>query len=305
MRKILVPIACACMLASTFPSCKKDYQSGEGTYSLASVFSSLQVQSKITTINASTGGSITGNSGSRYIVPANAFKDASGNVVTGNVQVETKDYVKRSDMIFSGVMPITATEPLMSGGETYVNATQNGQQLSLDPTKTYQVNMPQTKTPPSGLRVFTGVQDPTTNTVSWSFDSTNSMASIVTNGDTVSMITNNMHFCNADAFMVSPNWQTFTVTVSASGATISANIGFLLYAVYDNYNGVWPMGNITNNVATEDHVPNIPVHFLALTVINGNLYAGILGATPSTGSNYNVVMTKTTPAELKANIDAL
>ncbi len=291
-------------------SCSKNYNANpkvaaqaSGTYtSIQSAFADLAVKSKIVTIDAGTGGTFMGNSGSRYVVPANAFKNSAGTIVTGNVQLEVKEYLKESDMLFSGVLPVSTTEPLISGGESYMSATQNGQKLSMAGTSKYQVNMPQNGPAQTGMQLFTGQQDPTSNTVTWAPSTDSLGGTVVYNGDTTTIISNTLEFCNADHFMSSPNWQTFTLTCSAPGVALTDTIS--AFTLYDNYKGVWPM-LMVKGMGEEDHVPNIPVHFAVVAIINGNFYAGLLGATPTTGSNYNVILTKMPPSAFKAQIDAL
>jgi len=65
------------------------------------------------------------------------------------------------------------------------------------------------------------------------------------------------------------------------------------------------MENLSNNVVTENHVPNIPVHFVVMAVVNGDFYAGILSATPATGANYTVAVSKTDPVAFKNTLNAL
>jgi hypothetical protein len=47
------------------------------------------------------------------------------------------------------------------------------------------------------------------------------------------------------------------------------------------------------------------VHFLAMGSLGGNLYSGILAASPKTGGTYTIILNKTTSAQLKEHIEAL
>ncbi len=297
---------------------KKDYQSSTltntntNTGSLATVFATAAVTPKIVSIDATTGGSFYGTGGVRNVFPPNGFQTATGASVTGMVQVQVADYIKRSDMIFSGIAPISNAQPLISGGEVYLNATQGGQTLYMKPGNRCQINLPQKHTPPSGMQLFyaDGAFKKTTGGVNWRLAHVDSAGgSVVYNGDTLSLNTDSLKMCNADQFMSSPDYQTFTVTLNAGGATISDSL-VMAFALCDNFNGYWPMvgeygGGVTNHVISVDHVPDIPVHFVAVAIINGWLYAGILGATPSNGTNYTITLKPTTIADLKTAIDAL
>jgi hypothetical protein len=301
----LLPLAAILSLCA----CQKNYDPGSADNSpayssLQSAMASVAVTSKTVIFDASKGGTFTGNSGSRYIFQPNSFINSSGNTITGNVQVEVKEYVNKTDMLLSGVLPVTPTEPLLSGGEVSVNATQNGQALNMKAGATFQVNMPKnTKNVPVGMKVFSGTQDPNSGGIIWTENADSTGGTINCFGDTTSIISPNIRFVNADAFMTSPNWQKFTVTITADGVNVTDSLG--VYALYDTYNGVWPMLPDAKHVCSENHVPDIPVHFAAIGVINGKLYGGILGATPKTGNNYTVKMEKTTPAAFKAQLQAL
>jgi hypothetical protein len=78
-----------------------------------------------------------------------------------------------------------------------------------------------------------------------------------------------------------------------------------LYTVYDNYNAVWPNALKADNTSDESRVPDVPVHFVAMAVINNRFYGGILGTTPEMGNTYTVNMTVTTPSAFKALVSKL
>jgi len=288
-------------------ACRKEKNNNSGpVYTMYSAFTEVAPKEMIQNIEAATGGSFRGNSGSRYIIPANAFVNSAGTIITGTVQIHVTEYLRKADMLFSGIIPISNGAPLISGGEVYITANQFGNRLWLAPGKTFQVNMPQGGTPAAGMFLFTGQKDSAANTVNWIPvpDSTlNGRKGIVYNGDTLGIISDSIGYCNADQFMTSPNYQSFTVTATtANGAPINNSI--CGYALYDNYNGLWQM-YASNKVFSENHVPDIPVHFVVTCIIDGDLYGGILGATPANGATYNVVLSKTTPAQLRTQVDAL
>jgi hypothetical protein len=289
---------------------KKDYNSAGTSYtSIVQAFNEIAPQSKTVTLNAGTGGTFYGNSGTRYVFPANVFRTKTGAMVTGDVQITVTEYKDKADMLFSGVLPISGGQPLISGGETNVVAKQNNTELAIQGT--YQANMPMGTTHDPEMKVFSGHENGTNSGspvplgVTWLLNETTSAGTIVYNGDTTVITSDSLEFCNADHFMTSPNYQSFTVTLSTQGNVSFDDDKVQAFALYDQYNGVWQMYSIGNHVVNEYHVPDIPVHFVVVGLVNGQLYAGITGATPATGSNYNVVMKPTTPSELKAQIKAL
>jgi len=74
-------------------------------------------------ISASSGGTFTTTQGTIVKVPANAFIDNSGNIVTGIVDVEFKDIYLKSDMLMNDKPTVTFWgTPLKSGGEFFIRA---------------------------------------------------------------------------------------------------------------------------------------------------------------------------------------
>lgn len=82
-------------------------------------------------MDASTGGTITTTKGTKINFPAGIFKNAAGQIVTGNVTVQVKDILQASDMLL-GNRPTEANgQMLISFGEMTVKASQNGQALQV------------------------------------------------------------------------------------------------------------------------------------------------------------------------------
>lgn len=87
-------------------------------------------------INAASGGMITGDQGTTVMFYPNAFLNQNGTPVTGEVKIDLVEIFKKSDMLLSrrptnGKKPDGSISTLISGGEFFVNATQNGNQLKL------------------------------------------------------------------------------------------------------------------------------------------------------------------------------
>ena len=310
------------ILSAFLFSCSKKQTNNTATTrptysSMDSIFSMLSVQPKTLSVDAVNGGSYYGNSGTRYIFYGNSFMTAAGGSVTGTVQIQVSEYLQKGDMLFSKMLPISNNEPLLSGGEINVSATQNGQPVYLQPYNYFQANLPQPGTPDTAMKFFSG--QPTLDTTQFKTNWIGAVADsnhyfsgfveeIAAGGDTLSIISDSLKECNADYFMTSPNFQTFTVTITVTGATLPSTGKPYGYTLYDNYKGEWPLGEIgsySNGIFTEEHVPNIPVHFAVFTLINGNFYGGTLGATPTTGSNYTVMLNLVDATVFKAQLNAL
>jgi hypothetical protein len=131
----------------------------------------------------------------------------------------------------------------------------------------------------------------------------------VLNGDTISIISDSIRNCNADQLGLSTwNPQTFTVTIGVTGATLTSSVNIIGFTMFDHYKSEWELGitgGYSNGVFTEDHVPTIPVHFVAFALINNKFYGGVTAASPVTGQNYTVTLVQVDPASFKEQINTL
>lgn len=315
----LMSIASLCLLII---GCKKekdnvvpttDNNNQKPTFSSVSeVFNQLKVKPKTVTINASTGASFYGNSGTRYIIPANALEKMDGTAVSGNVDITVSEYLKKGDMIFSKMLPVSNGQPLISGGELDIKATQDGATLRLKDNMIFTANIPQEGTADPAMIFFMGEQthDDKQNNVNWQRPQGQGAQGkgngvVVIAGDTLSLFSDSMMMCNADQFMTSPNYKTFTVDVTVTDASIVNEDDVYAYAVYDTYLGMWPMMQYAAGKINENHVPGIPVHFVVFALIDGEFYGGISSATPDNGQTYSVTLTKTDADSFKEQVNDL
>lgn len=283
-----------------------------GIYTMASAMSAVAPKEKLVVLSATAGGTFHGNSGTRYEFPPNAFVTATGAAVTGNVEVRVTEYLKKADMLFSGVLPVSDEEPLISGGEVNVNVVQDGQELKLAPGVAFTANMPMKGAAAAGMDLFVGTAsaggkvnwkrvDTATATGGWSKNR------IRTLSDSIGITSSTIRYCNADKFMSNPNYQKFSIIVNTDGLDYSED-SITINTVYVEYNGVWPLRRrygSSNHVYEENHVPDIPVHFVVFAIIKGNFYAGVTSATPVTGGMYTVYLKKTIPNDFKTVVAAL
>jgi hypothetical protein len=113
-------------------------------------------------INSSTGGNVTGSKGTTLQFSPNAFSTLSGDAVTGNVDIELIEIYDRATMLVTnrptnGKWENNSIKTLVSGGEFYVNATQNGNQLKPKTNFTIVAPTENTGEIDQDMRRFTGV----------------------------------------------------------------------------------------------------------------------------------------------------
>ncbi|SEL22676.1 hypothetical protein SAMN04487910_2083 [Aquimarina amphilecti] len=110
------------------------------------ILGGLELQTEITenrdealqifTLNSGGAGEVYGEDGTILYFPANSFLDQNGDPVTGVVTIELIEIYDKAKMLLTkmptnGKRPNGDVETLVSGGEFYINATQNNEQLEL------------------------------------------------------------------------------------------------------------------------------------------------------------------------------
>jgi hypothetical protein len=316
----IIPIAPPVVAGQTYPSI--DY-----------VFNMLSVKPKIVAMNAATGGSFYGASGTRYVFKPNSFITASGAAVTGTVQLEVAEYLNKGDMIFSGMLPMSGDEPLLSGGEFSVNATAGGQKVFLKPGSTYEANIPAPGADTAGMQLFYG--DPganaTSDKVNWrpatmasvktytvpAGDSTPAYTYTATGTpmaigvpwttDTFRLMLDSCREVNCDAFGSWPKCD-IKIQVTADSALIVPATRVFTYITFDGRKMMmncerW--GRNFHNTYSMDRIAAIPAHIISFALIDGVFYGGMAMLVPSDNVTYSVMLSKADPAALKAQADLL
>ena len=320
MKKIISSLAISTAIF-LLASCKKTNDDipvgvGSDSYSdIGSFFESRVSPNENFQISAQTGGSFTGAKGTVVTFPPNAFVDQNGNAVTGNVTVHFKEVFSKTEMIYSKVLPISYNNALNSGGQYYIGASKNGQAVQLAPGKSYEAVMPSQGEDP-GMMLFLG--DPQENpdsllAVDWQPNVQNE-DSLMLNGsfsfnsidETYSIEIDTMCWSNIDAFTFTSY---FEITINLTGVAGLDNSNTAVYAIFDNENAVWPTGvsgwgSITNNVVSESHLGDIPIHFVVISVVNGQLYSGLLAVTPAPNTPLSIALSPTTAADLDILINS-
>ncbi len=276
------------------------------TYSMSSIYNSLKVVPKTVVMNPATGGTFVGNSGTIYTFPANAFQTASGGAVTGNINIDLAEYLKRGDMIFSRVLPVSDGNALVSAGELQITAYQGGTKLIMKPGYTFTAVVPQLGAISTGMQFFYGqTVNTSVNPVNWHPSATWGGAGTTTYlGDTISIQSDSIGLVSAGRFLSSPNYQTFSLTIDGPQFDDSDHVQ--AYALFDNNRVAYPMTARYHQKISETHVPNVPLHFVVWGIYHGDFYGGISsGVTPQNGWAYTMSIVKVNPITFLAQVNAL
>jgi hypothetical protein len=278
------------------------------------------------TLKASDGGTITGSQGTKIMFYPNAFVTQDNQMATGNVSIELVEIFKRADMLFTGMATNGRNAngeraTLVSGGEFFVNATQDGKQLKVDGGFHIMAPADNTGGPDNEMMLFTGEEecanpDKTDCEIVWVEQDRrvevgkNDNQGTATGGGSVYMtFQSEFGWTNIDKWYSDPRPKT-TIFVDVPEGYNNENC-----AVYLSYDGEpsalasFDMYNATTGLFTE-HYGLIPiglnVHFILVSVVDGQWHYAIQPAT-ITANHVEVIgsVQSITEDQLKALINDL
>jgi hypothetical protein len=282
---------------------------------LEAFFDSRATQPQEMQLDAVTGGSVTGAKGTVLSFQPNSFVHQNGTQVNGIVNVFLQEVFSSSDMIFNNTFPVAYGSYLLnSGGQYNVYVMQDNEELLLVDGETYSVSLP-AQAIDNNMELFVGFENNDSvgiGNVDWqpivnqeavingnfTFDSTDSIYDIEIDS---------LCWSNIDGFMNSITY--FNLEFELTGLEGLDESNTMAYAIFDNENAVWPtgypsFGSISNNVIYETHLGSVPLHLVVISVVDGQLYSGLLAVTPEMGINYTINMTSITSDDLDVLISS-
>ncbi len=296
----------------TFNSCKKDTVNESSN--LGSFFDdNLTNAVQNFTINGSSWTEIIGSQGTKILFGANSFQDASGNVVTGNIDIELVELLSIKDMILMDKPTTSNGRILTTGGELNVNAFQNGQKLSLTPNSYIDIKVP-TDNPYNNMRLFLGVTD-NNGDVDWlpadTLGVTDSV--IIINDSTVNggwadyyyfdlYGALNLGWINCDYFYNDPNPLT-SLTVTPNNRHDNTNTQVWLHIA--TANSLMGTGWNGTSFITSNIPETISVTIVALSEIGGNYFSSFTPITVSNNHVENITLSPTTTSQFLTDVNNL
>lgn len=314
-------IAIAAGLTISFTACKKEQGPdptpvGPNGTQLTSFFNgNVEDNTQHFTVNASTGGVITGSHGTTVYIYGGTLQDGSGNPITGNVDVEMVEIYDRASMILMnkptmGILPNGDKSTLLSKGEYYLKITQNGNPVNANNGVYVMVPSNNIAGSNSGMSLFDGTIE--LGNLAWNLvqDSIPLVADSANGQGTMSfqILEGTWGWTNVDRFYSDPRPKTVLKAQLPEGYD---NTNCEVYIAYDGEPGALAsLDTYTNDGYFSEHYGLIPigleVHFIAVTVINGQLHYAIQGATIEAGHIEQITnFTAITQSELAALINAL
>jgi len=151
-------LSLAIIFTIAFFSCKKDEQQTstvtEHVNSMSAFNAAHKKPTQHFTLNASSGGPISTTGGIDFSFPANAFVNSSGNIITGNVEIQIDEVISKADLIYNSISTHSDGRPLNSGGAYRIQATQGSEILSMAPGKEYHVWLTSNSNEPTMLTYY-------------------------------------------------------------------------------------------------------------------------------------------------------
>jgi hypothetical protein len=109
-------------------------------------------------LDAGHGGIVEGKDGILIVVPENAFLDQDGNSVTDNVDLELVEALHLTEMVLYNLGTISNDSLLESDGMFYLNASQNGMDVTVNPERPLYIEIPTDEVKPN-MMAFTSEAD--------------------------------------------------------------------------------------------------------------------------------------------------
>lgn len=242
----------------------------------------------------------------------------NGNPITGQVDIKYIEVFDGGNMLVTdktsmGKLPNGDMSMLISGGEFYINATQNGQQLDLGCTMNLRIPADLTA-PDNGMTLWNGTLDEDGN-LDWTEEDATGQGGVFLEqgaaGQTYYAFFNNFGWTNVDRFY------SFAGPKTQILASVPTGYNFENSAVYLHYDGE---GNALAKLDTYDansglfseHYGQIPIglacHIIFATEENGQWRYAIKAVTITADAVYSFTLAETvvgSEAQLVAAINAL
>lgn len=308
MRKISYALYALICLAASLTSCSKKYEPGlpteaAGPYGkLLGALRAMARKPDTVTVDVDATDSFYSSMGTLvYLDTMLPCLTGPSGPVSGKVQFIIEEYLDNADMLFSRVEQSCAGKKLVSGGGAYIRAIQDGNELSLATDKHLVVYLPQ-KRPSLGMAVYTGYRPDEDAATVWSASS-NAKDTTWYRHDSTEMIINSLGYLNIGRRMNDSNMIEIAVDVSMPTGNMGNN--FEVYAMYSETNSVVRLEHPGSGRRSQIPYATRPVHFVAMGIVNGYLYAGISTANPVNEGVYLVGVSKVDTKDMLREIKAL
>ena len=274
-----------------------------GSSSITDVFTANGSPNQTFTVSATAPSTINAN-GVVIEIPSNAFETSTSGTVTGNVVVNVKTILTKSQVILSGAQANSSNAKLVSTkGCVKVTVSQNSQSLRLNSsgTNTVFVSVPDGPTmPPPTKKYYVTKLSVSDSTKYWQMENDTTDIPAVFDG------TKYVHRAALDSLKwlnVGKQWDS-TVTKTVVTATVNAStFNKNNTAVFISFNNSLTVGALYEVTPGVFKIKNMPVgkavHIIGIALINGQYYKSVVSTTVSS-TPVGLTFTPITQAQLVA-----
>ena len=323
MRTNFKTIGLLFLAAISLVSCNDD-NDNQQTPATAAEFANVRQAAldKITqefTITAEDGATtLTSENGVKITLNGNCLtKD--GNPVTGDVKIEFVEIFNKGNMLVTnkptmGIMPDGSRSLLISGGEFFIKATQNGKELATTCNINLQVPTSLTDGVDNAMTLWNGIIDDEGN-LAWEdarkADGNGGKGGVEAGQNSYYVSFGNFGWTNVDRFYSDPRPKT---TILADAPEGYDNTNSAIYLSYDGEgtNALAKLDTYTAEGLFSEHYGQIPIglacHVIFATEYNGMWRYAIKGVTVQANDVYTFTMGETTvgtEAQLITAINAI
>ena len=251
---------------------------------------------------------VTTASGMQCIFPPGSLMN-NGQLVTGNINLETYLLKKKGDMIRMGTPTVSNNRLLVSGGELFIRLLKDGSELQVSPQSLIRINYDDAPIFQQ-MRLFYG-DESNPSAFNWLPVTDSAGNNVIPSIQSYQILTNRLRWLNCDYFYdTTGSAQTIVSPVLPSNYT---NANSMAYLVFNDMRSVVPLyGNATTRRFRTGNLPvNKPVTLIVISKQGDNYFLGHEDAITSGNSGTIAIQDITvTPVitslnNIKAYLDSL
>ena len=246
-------------------------------------------------------------SGLQCAFPPHSLVSNTSQPVTGKAELETILLTKKGDIVRMGTPTISDGKLLISGGEFFIRAKKNGDELQLAPNVRVNVHYPDPSPSPL-MKIFNG-DGSNPQQFNW-IKNYDSLCNVSVGNQHYEIVSRNLHWINCDYFYDT----TVARTHIAAGLPLQyTNANTIVYMVFNDIRSVIAMyGSITLHKFISSSVPiGEAVTIIVISKQGDDYYMGhqnVGTSTPPAGANTQLVPltpVKVSLAAIKQYLDTL
>ncbi|WP_343531825.1 hypothetical protein [Pedobacter sp.] len=319
LKHTLSIIALALLVTALFQACKKDKSQRNAAYSTAEFTAIFGPQAQRMQINTNISNTLVLRSGTKITIPANAFK-LNGTTVTGSVVITAAEFLKRSDIVFSGTNTNHISgAPLESDGFIYLNASVNG--TNVDKALNANIDIAIATNNTRATQIWEGVEKvDNANQMAWQAppQNPNGAGGGVRESLPVAGFYNfqmgNLGWINCDVFYAYTNPKTTTrVTIANNPGSFATFMGYtgetFVFFCAKGSNVVAQLYTPDGANGVKSYTNMMPIgvegKYISFSIKNGKYYYADLTTTITANQNISLSLTETTEAAIQQAINAL